>query len=385
MPVECDIYLASDPSYARPPTPWLPCGEGCLELVPDWDAPEYGMHGSVYGASNGSARFIGYKRNLATEQEIQIVQLPENVVTLDVVIPRTADCFAALMTLSVDYAFLKTFMTNTDLNLGPDWYTLVQAGESVPFVAYALEHGTTGPLEVVTTADLWAASWGRRDLYWHSTEPGAPELGWESSDGRYLHSMAAHGTDVFFSLEHIGAGPYEIMGWDPVEGARKLLEYPVTEEGGACCLYTDGVDMVWLHGYGAFDAETFTYSDMELMASPYATDASQFVPRRLRRSNVNKLIGTRGMVGGGYALHEEYRSATEEHMVLTRLADGAYWVLEPRPEHVFGQPLYVDAEEFAVVETLVPAVVHDAGLNVLDTYGIARYQIDSLGPPLPPD
>jgi hypothetical protein len=197
--------------------------------------------------------------------------------------------------------------------------------------------------------------------------------------------MAAHGTDVFFSLEHIGAGPYEVMGWDPVEGARKLLEYPVTEDGGACCLYTDGVDMVWLHGYGTFDPETFTYSDMELMASPYATDASQFVPRRLRRSSVDKLIGTRGMVGGGYALHEEHRSASEERIVLTRLSDGAYWVLEPRPDHVFGQPLYVDAEEFAIVETPAPAVVHDAGLSVLEAYSIARYEIGSLGPPLPPD
>jgi hypothetical protein len=213
------------------------------------------------------------------------------------------------------------------------------------------------------------------------------KVGWESPDGRFLVGMNAVGSTILFSAFHV-PGPYELFAWDPVGGTRTLLALPSVMDGGAGALYTDGIDLVWLHGTG-FIPDTQTFQQMRMMTAPYTTQSAALKPRDLRASFQNLLIDARATVGGGYALYVETEwlgpGSNKHYHTLTRLSDGAYWVLAPRPGFRWSLPLYVDAEEFALVEDALKDVFVDAGLQSGESWTIVRRTIASLGPPILPD
>ncbi|MBI4951683.1 MAG: hypothetical protein HY908_06590 [Myxococcales bacterium] len=392
VPVDCGIYLAPTPALARAPSPWTACGDGCLEFVPDWGDPKYRFYGAL-GGSDGTTRYIGYTRNLglkpgfplvAIGTELQIVRLPDNVVTFDALIPpeATGTCALQLRALSEGAATLESYV-GTDVP-GPNHHRLMflPAGESVPHIVYEWT-GFGAPLEADASEALFAASYGRKDLHWHGPEPsGTFPSAWTSPDGRYLNSLSVFGSTVFFSADR---GPlyFEQHVWDPVEGVRTLISAPNGAEGGVCCARGDGQDLVWFQGSGVLDPVHNTYSQVDLMASPYATHAQEVHPRKLRSAHRDYLwAGPTGVVGGGYAAHLEFRLGLEDYRVtVTRISDGAYWVLPDRPGFSWSMPLYVDAEELAVVLAPGKDVFQSEGLLSGHQYTIVRFEIGKLGPP----
>ncbi len=390
VPADCDIYYAPELSLTRPASPWADCGEGCLELVADWGAPNDRI-GVTRGASSGATRYIGYLRVLPNGWEYQILRLPENEVVFDALSPRSGDlghytCLLTLRALSTTTAVFRalTGLQDSDPTSSEVLWSVAPGDPRLRLLA---EHSNyTTPLEAVAGDGLWLATFGRKSIYWQDMTPSDEMLlAWKSPDSRLAYALSATGTTAFFSANR-GHSSYESYAWDQDGGARTLLPFPEAELGGACCVASDGTDMVWLQGSGVFDAGAGTYERVDVMASPHATQAADVEPRWLRQGYADNVNGFRTVVGGGYALHEETRkadgSAVRQH-TLTRLSDGAYWVIEPRPGFIWGKPLYVDAEEFALVEGAGPEVFIDAGLHAGYSYTIVRYRIDSLGPPTP--
>ena len=327
--------------------------------------------------------------------EMQTVRLPENAVTFNALLPEgfSASCYLSLRALSADTILLDMMIGLNDSETDSQKLTMFMSpDEAMPQIA--LEHSHYGsPLEAVVTKDLWALTYGRKTILWHGPEPANEMLqAWQSPDGRLAYSLGAAGSTVFFSTEravsHDGgiAFEYETLAWDPTEGARVLLSFPDEPATAACCVRSDGVDMVWLQASG-YDAANHTFSHVELMASPFATHADELQPRTLWTAYQDNLIGATGVVGGGYALYWESKKGIEKayRHTLTRLSDGAYWIIEPRPGFLWSTPLYVDTEELALLEGAAKEVFLDAGLHSGEGYTIVRYSIASLGPPILPE
>jgi hypothetical protein len=211
------------------------------------------------------------------------------------------------------------------------------------------------------------------------------EIGWTSPDRRAINSISGSGDALFFTTLLFDVS-YEAYVWDPRRGAQKLIGFSTAAEGGACCVETNGADLVWLQGSGAYDASVETFETVDLMTAPFATSAAELEPRRLRTLEHDFLVGAWIVVGGGYALMMEQKQGMQfpvQH-TLTRLSDGAYWVIPLRPQFVWGEPLYVDAEELALVLNAGPEVWLREGLQSGESYTIVRLSIDSLGPPITP-
>lgn len=85
-------------------------------------------------------------------------------------------------------------------------------------------------------------------------------------------------------------------------------------------------------------------------------------------------------------LHNEGKQGSPIYQTtLTRLSDGAYWILTAPPGYTLGSTLYVDAEELAVMEGSGTDVFVDAGQVAGESWSILRRSIASLGPPTLPD
>jgi hypothetical protein len=237
----------------------------------------------------------------------------------------------------------------------------------------------------VASPALWAATYGRKDIVYQPLDPpGSLAMAWASPDGRYAYGLAAVDATIFFSTQVPGK-LYESFAWTEQQGVQPLLAFPDAAGGGSCCVLGDGNELVWLQG-SVWQPATKTYATVDLMWSPYATSAAQLAPKKLRTTFGDSLVGTWGVIGGGHALLLEMKAAeTQGRLVLTRLADGAWWDIPVTPGFTWGRPLYVDAEELGVAKDALKEVFLDAGLQSGHDYSIVRLRIDSLGPPNPPE
>ncbi len=375
-PCECEIYMSPDAEHMRAPSPWVGCGDGCFELVRDWSNDTSYTFGGVHGVSQSTSRRIAYKRYLTPTgpYELQIVRLPENIVVFDAwQRAELGPWFVDTLALSRDRALTQVWKS-TD-NTAKHWNLLYALDPSPAAMKASLVYDEVVSyleLETAASADLWAISFQPPHAWkWHGSAPSNQLQPGYSTPG-YVGGLEASGPNLFFDT-HTSVD--DIMVFDPVGGNRKLVTFASAQVGGACGLRTDGKDMAWYQG-GPISGKT--YSSVDLVAAPFATFAADIVPHVVRPAYQNFLDGCGGLLGGGYHLSREvHDSGANQRVVLTRLSDGNYWILAPRPGRNWAELLYVDAEELAIVETLTGKFTHG-------DWTIVRRTIASLGPPRPP-
>jgi len=381
-PCESDVYMAPDPEHASPVS-WAPCGNGCSELVVDWSTDDaYRVMGQV-GASGGDKRYVAYTRYLSAKgpYELQLVRLPDNLVLFDAIYQSTAgpwDVFPIAMSPS---GHLLELM-GTSGGPGFEHYSVMYLvpPDGSPLEVMLSDIVGWGALEATVSSELWAMSYqGAMAWGWHGRSFGNEmNPGWSSPDGRSMFGITATGSNVFFSTWH-GDALSQIEIWTKGAGTAPLISFASKAAGGACCLLTDGQQMVWFQATGYLGGEK--YADVKLMRSALATSPAALQPAVLRPAYQDTVIGGGGVIGGGYAVHVERPVGApleDERIIVTRLTDGYYWVVTPPPGKLWFRPLYVDADELALVEDL------DTTEYTATNYTIVRLSIASLGPPLPP-
>jgi hypothetical protein len=157
--------------------------------------------------------------------------------------------------------------------------------------------------------------------------------------------------------------------WDQASGARPFIRWLDDTTRGAGNFGTDGVDMVWSYGEGKMPGD-MNFPIRSIMTAPFTTDPAAVVPTRLRSQPGNSIAEEPWKVGCGYGA----RKWLNQPMVI-RLADGVAWQL---PEDIgtldlFPKPIGVTCDEvFAVGQV-------DGRVTIM------RFEIDSLGPGMPPD
>jgi hypothetical protein len=73
-PASCDIFIAPAADKMRPAPAWSACGDGCLELVPDWAGPQHRFLEAKGFASQGD-RFLGITQDLDGPLGLQILRV----------------------------------------------------------------------------------------------------------------------------------------------------------------------------------------------------------------------------------------------------------------------------------------------------------------------
>jgi hypothetical protein len=305
--------------------------------------------------------------------ETQVVRLPENKVIFNgIEQDEHGPWFLSSRGLGRDaylFELAKTFGNGGHHSL----VYMLPASRGVPVLTYQADVSWT-PYEAAVTPELWAMTFQPPFSWkWHGATPAnSLQPGYAINYGA-LFGLEAVGSTVFFS-SWLGDKASDVFVFDPLGGSRKLITFSSKAVGGACCLLTDGKELVWLEGQGLVSGET--YSSVNLMASPYATSTADLKPRVLRPAYQKHVITGGGVMGGGYVVHGEANGPGVRDIV-TRLSDGHYWVLPPRAGKSWGRALYVDAEELAIVE------------NIKDKFTkghwtIVRRTIASLGAPRAP-
>lgn len=172
--------------------------------------------------------------------------------------------------------------------------------------------------------------------------------------------------------------------WGPSSGANVLLSNGDSVTRGVAGLATDGKDMVWIEGSQPVDAGgTDIYGEVAIMTSPFATSASQLVPKVLRSDLSGYAWASKIVVGCGHAARSGYLKSTDGSLrggtIVTRLSDGHAWLLPNGPGLDFGwrTPLAITCDEVFVIVSERPG---DSGLRV----NVAAVRLDSLGASLPP-
>ena len=305
--------------------------------------------------ASGTSRTHGY---LGPLRELQTVRLPDNTVMLDVLAPAPSDysCGWEISAVSPEATAWNASLA------GPYSYYLTPHGRDTVFTnQFAAQQPT---LEAVATAAWWAGTFFAFSIVQNDFYPRTPQVtSWKSTAGEFAINLAEANNTLFFStqLSHVA---YQALAWDPDGGLRTVLPHPNAAAGGAGSLVSDGTDMVWLEGTDYDDAND-AYGTMTLMTSPFATRAEDVKPRALRTVNQNSPTGATPRIGGGYAfLWEESTPSNGRIVTITRLSDGAYWVIPDVPGgYSIAWHLYIDSEEFAYVLNAPPGTFTDGGIG----------------------
>ncbi len=376
-PCDCDVYISPDQQHMKAASPWKSCGDGCSELVRDWSDDTVYTFGAVMGTASSNAKWIAYKRYLKAggPNEFQVVRLPENKVVFDEF--EFSDIHANWSTsprrLTSPKGLLEIWQSLVDNSGHKSLLYVLDLDDPMPHLSFAATVGWHA-YEAAISPDLWAMTFQPPYSWkWHaSSAANELQLGYQIGGGA-LFGLETVGSNLFFSV-WLGGKASDIMVFDPVGGNRTLVTFPSKTVGGACCLLTDGKDMTWLQGADLVGDDT--YAAVNLMAAPFATSVAELKPHVVRPAFQKSVIAGGGAIGGGYALYSEAANG-QVRKILTRLSDGYYWVVAPRQGRDWSQILYVDSEEFAMVEELV-------GKFTYGSWTIVRRSIASLGPPRPP-
>jgi hypothetical protein len=173
-----------------------------------------------------------------------------------------------------------------------------------------------------------------------------------------------------------------IMAYDPIQKTHALIRWYGDQNQGAYNVGTDGKDLVWTHGeVHPPPGVSIAYEKRSIYTSPFSTDASNLLPKRLR-SDLQTAYDVNFAVGCGYAAHQLQKP---DGLLIVRLSDGVSWVLpndlnsDDDGGWLWSTAIGVTCDEvFATA-----AVVAAPGAKLV--YTIARVKLDTLGPGLPPD
>jgi len=191
-----------------------------------------------------------------------------------------------------------------------------------------------------------------------------------------VSSLVVWGENVFVPTG--GLGQSAVSAWDPEHGVRHLLPASDDNTEYAYGLGTDGKDMVWTL-LRVLDSQAGD-GQYSLMTVPFTTDpavvaAEARVVREERDGSIWPEAAYR--VGCGYAA----RRTDMAELAVTRLADGAEWIVErsappDRGSWSFGPALGVTCDE-----VFVELFSDDGYYPNTHMWSIARIRLDSLGEP----
>jgi hypothetical protein len=385
VPSSCRIAIAPDQTNTNAPPAWTSCGSGCLVYrTPGADA--YTGMRDVLGASRDGVKYIAFANAQGPQKpvDIQIVRLPDNVVTFNATLPDGfRDCSLYVQALDGAQALIDIFyMAGPTADQVHRYLTYVlPAGQAVPRIVHDRQDKSINGAWCISNR-LWAASFAYDTIFFWQGLGYSTTLnpGWTSPDGRVLFGMTAVESFVFFSTLMPGR-LYDVDVWDPIGGARRLAGSDAADQGGACCVATDGNQMAWFQGSSWQPDAGNVFGEVWLTTSPFATDAPALKPRQLRKAQKDSLDGGSLIIGGGYALSvESRRGSATGSAILTRLADGAFVTVPPLGDgSVWGQPVYVDAEEIAMFAYPPSATAGPSGRSIV------RLSVQNLGALRPAD
>ena len=376
IPAKCQIVMSPDQAHMNPPPVWTPCGDGCVEFS-KISTDEFTGLRAFLGVSRNGTRYLAFTNWYGPDQpwEIQIIDLGRNAVLLDAMSLRGLRvCSVHVPALTADVALLEIYYELQSPTINR-FVMYVSQPIGAPLRRISDQTGSMIPGWWTASSDLWAYSYGLDlNIAWNRLDfSTSMNTAWTSPDLSYVQRMVAVGPTILFDV--VGNYLERIYAWDVAGGSRELVGPDATAAGGGCCMATDGTDLAWYQASGLLDGGMF--SDVRLMVSPFATTRDQLKPRPLHRSR-QPTFAQETQMGGGYLLTvENYYTS---YLTVTRLADGAFVTLSAKPGYKWGQPLYIDAEELAVVQ--YPATGPDAWTKPTS---IIRQSLAALGPFLPVD
>lgn len=370
---ECRVAIAKDAAHARAPSGFSSCGKGCLELAVDWRDEQHRLFGALGAARNGKRR-LAYTRDLADALELQIVSLPENTVVFDARVDTGfRGCALFVRAITADAAWIELIEPKNGNAPARAVAGVLRAGSSVP--VFETPHAA-GPaaLEYAMGNSALFENIGRLGIAADRSGDGRGPLAlFRAPANAYIAGLRAADDRLFYGA--VDAPSARIETYARSAGAAAFIGTPSKPAFG---LETDGQDFVWFEAEQPPDPSG-RYSSIELVTAKFATNAAELRPRALRRAYKDTLVSGRSVVGGGYSLALESRSTNEAaHLILTRLADGAFWTIPPHAGLAWGEPLYVDGAELAVVENASHERFVDKGLRSGEAWTIARLEIASI-------
>jgi hypothetical protein len=188
------------------------------------------------------------------------------------------------------------------------------------------------------------------------------------------HSFPTASFDAYFwgaGRRYSDAARSKLLVYTKAGGTRDFIDNGLSVPAGS--LGTDGVDLVWLEGYGRYPDGGFPPGS--IMTAPYTTDPEKVAKRRLRSEWAATLGIENFTVGCGYAARF---TAGFDGIRVVRLSDGHSWLLR-------GNESWKWRRAFALTCDELFADVFEQDANGHLAANIVRVRLDSLGPSEPPD
>lgn len=200
--------------------------------------------------------------------------------------------------------------------------------------------------------------------------------------GQQPSNVQGIGATIFFQSGSITDGA--IHAWTEAGGTVALVDYPGDHTKAVNGFATDGVDMVWTLGEGAYVSGGPGWDKSSIMTAPFSTDPAAVAKtsRRLR-SDPGPFTPYRFAIGCGYAARQVVRQETSsspstKDLLVVRLSDGASWFVAMPP---VTQGAGFTSYSLGITCDEVFATAHFDD----ESFTIVRIRLDSLGTSIAPD
>ncbi|MCA9586570.1 MAG: hypothetical protein KC657_14535 [Myxococcales bacterium] len=367
----CHFYVPTSRAYLPKPIAWEACpatatpqGGVCRKMTVDW-APSNRQFplGTIVGAwadASGAVRLV-VRRSLSAGWGQLVVADADGAVHSALLETKSTFCAATWPTISgAHYVYYLTeFGSSVGGAIGGE-ISAIGPTFGIHYKPPEAEQPFAGPDYIASLVgsrvDRYSWSGQREGTLWRAVD-----------DDGLQHHIPQFGRNAAFM--HVGR-LYEGKIKVSVAGApmKDLIVGGPDFTHDVADIGTDGTDLVWMDGRGR-TSPTGPYDTYTVMTSPFATQPSQLVERRLRSEEGPAFGSAPFVVGCGHA------ARTNLHTRLVRLSDGVSWLLngDPAKPWRFITPLAITCTELF-------ATVNDGGV-----VGVARIRLDSLGPGIPPD
>lgn len=328
----CEVYRATRPNDVLR-IRWVACGDGCqqLDLGPDWGVRDQGLH------RDGVATFYAFR-----SQPRHPDRADQPSITTTVIATVERSTFAAQVR---DLPFLASFCG----------YGVDLAGSSIVVNTFFDAHDAPQRIRRVFVTDPITPRWPLPHLFEVTLNPGSGLHSPAASDAlvayqnqpnervlladratgewRYLsdlepgydgnpQNLTAVGRDLFYEVW--ASRQLSVAHASLDSDAELFIALPVEERADVFGFETDGVDMVWLQGYGRECSYGCPddHDRLEVWTSPYATRPEDLRPRRVGEIPL-RARGGYEIGAGRYATMDFVPGTTDQfEMLVFELATG---------------------------------------------------------------
>lgn len=371
-PADCNFLQAKNASEALPSTPWIDCNSGiagCLVLDTSAVPGEGNVPGSKLGhlmevaKVNGKVHFslpllFGAKDNVSAVYDVDgplaAWRAPDMLTGCVIGDARFGEASGA--SVRVHYDTVPKGGRRSRVVYGTISQMLSSAAQYVDMSEASTGSTISSVHQVQFSSDLMVMDMIAPNVLYVWDYAGTPQLVPQPSDVSEDHSPVVLGKEVLFTREFKG------LAVRHADGSVEMLH---TKPGvWAAVFLTDYEDFAW--------QELGQTGVLELWASPFATTAPAFKPKKVRTvEGISNNLVSSGFGEGWWV----YRKSLDA-LRAVRVSDGQ-WVDAPAPEGMGWQRVIdvVDGEIWALVRSL-------SGAETVTT-SLARVPIGALGAPMP--